>query len=747
MILHTLTATFGCLNNNTLELQEGLNLIQAPNESGKSTWLAFLRSMLYGLSTRERGLLADKNRYAPWNGAAMSGRMELADGTQELVLVRDTVHGGVPMGRFYAAYAGTAVQVEGMTGQNAGERLTGVPRAVFERSAFIRQNALPIDQDAELEKRIAALISSGDETTSYLETEKRLRTALNRRRHNQTGLLPRTEAEIAELRQSLIQLHMLQQESDHARLQARRAGEAAETAAQKLALHDRMDEIDAKRAFFAAKAELAQTEKAAAALKAQLETEHVPPAQQLMRIKFNAANLLTTQVSMNHVQSQAEEAKKQTAAARSAVDAVPFAAVAPEEAAAQVRAVSERYHALQKRAVPSLPLIAVLTAAAAAALAGAAYGLGQPYWITLVAAVLPIICGFLRAGSRRRAREQADALLIPYDVKTPEELEPLLTDYHTIYNVWVRQQQNEAQINASWQSFYQTYKKLSAEILEETSSFCPDIENVHQVSPLLEAGLRRWRQLQALETRAGQLRERCNALRSRLPDDAPLSKTEEALQRPPESRIDLEALLAESRDQQQQARSRYDRCEGEMTAIGDRLELTAQLETLEASRSRAQEEYDALALALEELDRANTDLQTRFSPALGRRAGEIFHALTRGRYQHVLLDRALHPAAEDAAAIPRSAALLSQGAADQLYLALRLAISDLVLPADKQVPLILDDAFTNFDDERCAAALDFLSAEAARRQILLFTCQSREAVYLQNRENVHIITLRETGWR
>ena len=90
---------------------------------------------------------------------------------------------------------------------------------------------------------------------------------------------------------------------------------------------------------------------------------------------------------------------------------------------------------------------------------------------------------------------------------------------------------------------------------------------------------------------------------------------------------------------------------------------------------------------------------------------------------------------------------MSQGAADQLYLALRLAISDLVLPADKQVPLILDDAFTNFDDERCAAALDFLSAEAARRQILLFTCQSREAVYLQNRENVHIITLRETGWR
>ena len=82
---------------------------------------------------------------------------------------------------------------------------------------------------------------------------------------------------------------------------------------------------------------------------------------------------------------------------------------------------------------------------------------------------------------------------------------------------------------------------------------------------------------------------------------------------------------------------------------------------------------------------------------MGRRAGEIFHALTGGRYQHVLLDRTLHPAAEDTTAIPRSAALLSQGAADQLYLALRLAISELVLPADKQVPFILDDTLTNFD--------------------------------------------------
>ena len=90
MILQELTATFGCLNNETLRLRPGLNVLQAPNEAGKSTWLAFLRAMLYGLPGRERGPLAEKNRYAPWNGAAMQGRMTVLDGQRTLVLTRDT---------------------------------------------------------------------------------------------------------------------------------------------------------------------------------------------------------------------------------------------------------------------------------------------------------------------------------------------------------------------------------------------------------------------------------------------------------------------------------------------------------------------------------------------------------------------------------------------------------------------------------------------------------------------------------
>ena len=71
----------------------------------------------------------------------------------------------------------------------------------------------------------------------------------------------------------------------------------------------------------------------------------------------------------------------------------------------------------------------------------------------------------------------------------------------------------------------------------------------------------------------------------------------------------------------------------------------------------------------------------------------------------------------------------------------RLAICDMVLPADKRVPLILDDALVTFDDERLHAALDYLLEESQRRQILLFTCQKREMDYLQGKENVTVTKL------
>ena len=163
----------------------------------------------------------------------------------------------------------------------------------------------------------------------------------------------------------------------------------------------------------------------------------------------------------------------------------------------------------------------------------------------------------------------------------------------------------------------------------------------------------------------------------------------------------------------------------------------AEEERKEAAREeleRRQREYAALEAALTALDAAHTGLQARFSPALNRLAGDYLAKLTGGKYDKVSLTRQFEALAEEAGSLqPRRALALSQGTADQLYLAVRLAACRLVLPGEEPCPLVLDDALANFDDERMALALDCLSELGKERQILLFTCHSREKAWEQER--------------
>lgn len=223
--------------------------------------------------------------------------------------------------------------------------------------------------------------------------------------------------------------------------------------------------------------------------------------------------------------------------------------------------------------------------------------------------------------------------------------------------------------------------------------------------------------------------------------------SEEDLTRPPMPVIPIaggsvELELSQAQTALADARSRYDHLLGRIRGLDRSSDLTDQLSQKREELARLQQEYDAITLAMTALEQANIILKNRFSPALGARAAEIFSALTDGRYDKVLLSQDMALSAEQSGdPMSRSIRLLSQGAADQLYLAVRLAICGMVLPEEKHVPLLLDDALVSFDDRRLRAALDVLLAESEQRQILLFTCQTRERDYLAGHKNVTVLTL------
>lgn len=206
MKIHRMVASFGTLQNDMLELGDGLNIIFAPNESGKSTWCSFIKAMLYGVDTAARekgGVKPDKVRYAPWSGIPMSGSMDLEYEGAEITLARQGRE-NAPMRDCAVVYAGTTTPVRGVNVPSPGDTLLGMSKDVFQRSAFIGQGKVASGGSSpELERRIAAIVQTGEEGSSVTEAQNRLRAAMRRRRYNKNGRLPEIETELAEAKAQL----------------------------------------------------------------------------------------------------------------------------------------------------------------------------------------------------------------------------------------------------------------------------------------------------------------------------------------------------------------------------------------------------------------------------------------------------------------------------------------------------------------------------------------------------------------
>lgn len=163
------------------------------------------------------------------------------------------------------------------------------------------------------------------------------------------------------------------------------------------------------------------------------------------------------------------------------------------------------------------------------------------------------------------------------------------------------------------------------------------------------------------------------------------------------------------------------------------LRLVGLNESIEKVESRVRQ----LELARKYLSEAEEEMRRNFSPELRVLTAKYLEKLTLGRYDDVLIDTdmklQLHMAGETQF---REAEYMSGGCYDQVYLALRLALSELIT-GEETPPLILDDVLVQFDEERMEAALDLLAKLSREesdddsfgesRQILLFTCHERVA--------------------
>ena len=373
MIIRHMQGTFGTLDGEQLRLDTGLNIIYAPNESGKSTWCAFLRAMLYGIDTSQRaraGFVPDKQKYAPWSGKPMAGELELEQDGKCITIRRWTEAKSAPMRAFSAVYTGTDIPVPGLTATDAGEQLTGVSAEVFQRSAFIGQGGLVVTGTPELERRISAIVTSGEEASSYTEADAQLRAWLRRRRSGQHGALPELEQRIADTE---TQLHRLER---NAQEQAACAAELRETESELQTVTDQMN--------------AARQRQRRAALSSMGEEK---------------SNLRTLEQAL-------DQARRDAAAKRTALEQTHFGVQTPDEAGEIAERDAQRAQALSDTAAhggkPYFWIAALVLAALCAVLG---YLVAQPLYYAAIALAAAALVLLIAAANGRQRAQQASAAL------------------------------------------------------------------------------------------------------------------------------------------------------------------------------------------------------------------------------------------------------------------------------------------------------------------------------------------------
>lgn len=750
MKIKSMTATFGKLDHAHLEPGAGLNLIHAPNEGGKSTWAAFWKAMLYGIDTRDRdkkGYLADKNRYQPWSGAPMEGELTLEFQDRDITIRRGP-RGNTPFGAFSAVYTGTEEPVPGLTADNCGALLTGVGREVFERSAFIGSGGhLTVTAAPELEKRIAALVSSGEEEVSFSQTEARLKEWLNRRKVNRSvGLIPKLEGELDQVREALAQLEevggrIARLEEERTALEEERRELAAEQET-----HRRLARKELNRRFAQAGEEL----NAALAQLTALEEESskygaLPDKEALKRAQGELQYLKVLDEEIKQGEEALKEADEAYVQAQIAAQDDRFAGLSGEEAAAQVqkdRQTFAMYRDTAQAKAQGARLFPVL--GLVFALAAGGWGLFQtgqllsyPLYVGLVLLALTLVLGLVNRGSAKEWRSRGEKVLSRYGVQTEEELEPLVRDYRTRCDAAEEAARQSKAIRGTLNDRKARRDNSRTDLLNFVHTFAPQASGLFGCSAALSRALNLDHDLALARERVEERRRRREDLAAQGGRDY---DTLELICPPQRSPQETDRALADVSARLDRTAEALNQALGRQKAMGDPAALCARREELEEELARRRQEYEALTMAMDALREANARLRERFSPELNKLAGAYMARLTGDRYAAVTLTRELEgAAARPGDVLPRSVLYLSRGTADQLYLAVRLAVCRLCLP-DKP-PILLDDALAAFDDQRLELALDLLQELAGEQQVLLFTCQRREGEALSGAENVTHLTL------
>jgi uncharacterized protein YhaN len=783
---------FGKLVDRTIAFDPGVNIVYGPNEAGKSTLTQAIVATLYGHRRGKREL------WKPWNGARYATRLRYAlRDEREFEIQRDFEHDG-RNARLIDRNGNdlTAEYSNGRTFAPADNHL-GMPLEVFLNAACVEQGAVAIDgaraerigetlrqaldggpkEDAalgavtRLEKAIAAHVGTKRATKNAplrklqrQREEAQGQAAEMRERLEQLGelrvRLAADRARLAELRDSL-------GENEHRR-RAHRAYVLRAQLEELRTVRDDLAELQAERALYDDVDEFPKERVA------ELEVAYATWSERTQQADEAALEAARTRVTPTELSELAERARdggalddarfaELEAAGRSAGEARTKAAVAAD-AAVTARRDAERGTGLDG-ALAGLGLFAIVGAIVVAFL---------QLWIpTAVAAVIGLALlgvavrstlgrGELRRTAARmqstadgavteehRAAAQVQAILAPLGVPSLDELRAR------------RHRYDELRLRKDTSERARERAAETARRRDEAAGAFDALANTLEVAaPKRDAALaaartraERKRTREGIDSRLQMLSfQRANALGGE--DEyglehelsellsvgtTPAAQPGVTLSGIEGERATLERRATETKTSEITAAAQLEAAE---THIGNLAEIDERIAALGAECDRLAAFEAAVNLARETIEERTTESHHKFARRLEDYAVHTLGAVTNRRYREIRVDPttlAVRVRAPETGAIV-DLDRLSAGTREQAFLVVRLAMARMFGEGLEPTPLLLDDPFAFWDDERIARGFPLLRAAAAETQTIVFTT-SRELAAAAAANGAHRIDL------
>ena len=204
---------FGKVANKTMDFSDGINLIHGNNESGKSTTVYFIKSMLYGINKNKAGnAFSEVERFKPWKDNDFSGKIEYVHDDKKYLAYRDFNRNNSKVFDEEGNEITALFNKDKSRGVELGFTHLGVDEETFFNSVFITQGNSTVDNDERKSviQKITNIIQSGDESVSYDKAKQKLHKILldevgTERTHNKPiNVVTREIDTVERMKESLI---------------------------------------------------------------------------------------------------------------------------------------------------------------------------------------------------------------------------------------------------------------------------------------------------------------------------------------------------------------------------------------------------------------------------------------------------------------------------------------------------------------------------------------------------------------